>query len=36
MMYQQAQIAYYMFKKNEFVQANRVFYWQLVTSKLFL
>jgi hypothetical protein len=34
LMYQQAQMAYYMFKKNEFVQANRVFNWQLITSKI--
>ena len=34
-MYQQAQTAYYLFKKNEFVQATRVFSWQLVTSKIY-
>ncbi len=33
-MYQQAQIAYYLFKKNEFARAGRVFTWQLLTSKM--
>jgi hypothetical protein len=32
--YNQSMIAYYTYKRDEFYQANRVFYWQLISSKI--